>query len=115
MKAGLAGAFRGHPYPLRRGRKHHEDLPLPRRNLRAFYSPQSISRLIQVTAEKVKAWRERSLSDEYYAVFVDGTFLFTRRGKTARDSVYIALGIKPDGRREILGFCISCGRGKRSE
>jgi transposase-like protein len=35
----------------------------------AFYSPQSIPRLIQVTEEEVKAWRERPLSEEYYAVF----------------------------------------------
>ena len=34
-----------------------------------FYSPQSISRLIQVTEEEVKAWRERPLSEEYYTVF----------------------------------------------
>ena len=39
-----------------------------------FYSPQSISRLIEVTQEQVKAWRERPLSEEYYAVFLDGTF-----------------------------------------
>jgi putative transposase len=70
----------------------------------AFYSPQSISRLIEVTEEKVNAWRERSLSEEYYAVFLDGTFLSIRRGKTAKEPVYIALGIKPNGRREILGF-----------
>jgi len=70
----------------------------------AFYSPQSISRLTQVVEEEVKAWRERPLEEEYYAVFLDGTFLSIRRGKTAKESVYIALGIKPDGRREILGF-----------
>jgi len=52
----------------------------------------------------VKAWRERPLSEEYYAVFLDGTFFFIRRGKTAKEPVYITLGIKPDGRREILGF-----------
>jgi len=52
---------------------------------RAFYSPQSISRLIQVTAEEVKAWRERPLSEEYHAVFLDGTFLSIRRGKQLRN------------------------------
>ena len=60
--------------------------------------------MIEVTQEQVRAWRERSLSEEYYAVFLDGTFLSIRRGKTAKEPVYMALGIKPDGRRETLGF-----------
>jgi len=51
----------------------------------------------------VKAWRERPLAEEYYAVFLDGSLLSIRRGKTAKEPVYIALGIKPDGRREIPG------------
>jgi len=41
----------------------------------AFSSPQSISRLIEVATEEVKAWRERPLSEGYCAVFLDGTFL----------------------------------------
>mgnify|MGYP000107575360 CR=1 FL=1 len=80
----------------------------------AFYSPQSISRLVEVTQEQVKAWRERPLSEEYYAVFLDGTFLSIRRGKTAKEPVYIALGIKPDGRREILGFWLFGAEGESS-
>lgn len=78
----------------------------------AFYSPQSISRLIEVTQEKLEAWRERPLSEEYYAVFLDGTFLSVRRGKTAKEPVYMALGIKPDGRREILGFWLFGAEGE---
>ena len=78
----------------------------------AFYSPQSISRLLEVTQEQVKTWRERPLSEEYYAVFLDGTFLSIRRGKTAKEPVYVALGIKPDGRREILGFWLFGAEGE---
>ncbi|MEM4531395.1 MAG: IS256 family transposase [Thermofilaceae archaeon] len=78
----------------------------------AFYSPQSISRLTQVVEEEVQAWRERPLDEEYYAVFLDGTFLSIRRGKTAKELVYIALGIKPDGRREILGFWLFGAEGE---
>jgi len=78
----------------------------------AFYSPQSISRLIQVTEEEVKAWRERPLSEEYCAVFLDGTFLSIRRGKTAKEPVYMVLGIKPDGRRESLGFWLFGAEGE---
>ncbi|MEM3485466.1 MAG: transposase [Candidatus Methanomethyliaceae archaeon] len=53
----------------------------------AFYSPQSISRLTQVVEEEVQAWRERPLGEEYCAVFLDGTFLSVRRGKTAKEAL----------------------------
>ncbi|MDR5695266.1 MAG: IS256 family transposase [Armatimonadota bacterium] len=78
----------------------------------AFYSPQSISRLTQVVEGEVRAWRERPLDEEYYAVFLDGTFLLVRRGKSAREPVYIALGIQSDGRREILGFWLFGAEGE---
>ncbi len=81
----------------------------------AFYSPPSISRLSQVVEEEVRAWRERRLDEEYYAVFLDGTFLSIRRGQSAKEPVYIALGIKPDGRREILGFWLFGAEGESAK
>jgi putative transposase len=46
--------------------------------------------------------------------FLNGSFLSIRRGKTVKEPVYMALGIKPDARREALGFlALRCGRGKR--
>ena len=81
----------------------------------AFYSPQSISRLTQVVEEGVRAWRERPLNEEYHAVFLDGTFLSVRRGKSAKGSLYIALGIKRDGRREILGFWLFGAEGESAK
>jgi transposase-like protein len=44
--------------------------------------------------------------------FLDGTFLSIRRGKTAKKPVYMALGIKPDGRRENLGFWLFGAEGE---
>jgi transposase-like protein len=43
---------------------------------------------------------------------LDGTFLSIRRGKTAKEPVYMAPGIKPDGRREILGFWLFGAEGE---
>ncbi|MBC7109203.1 MAG: IS256 family transposase, partial [Methanomassiliicoccales archaeon] len=45
----------------------------------------------------------------------DGTFLSVRRGKTAKEPVYTALGIKPDGRREILGFWLFGAEGESAQ
>ena len=78
----------------------------------AFYSPQSISRLTQVVEEEVREWRNRPLAREYYAIYLDGTFLSVRRGKTAKEPVYLALGIRPDGHREILGFWLFGAEGE---
>jgi hypothetical protein len=45
-----------------------------------------------VVEEKVRAWRERPLSSEYYAIYLDGTFLSVRRGQAAKEPVYLTLG-----------------------
>ena len=81
----------------------------------AFYSPQSISRLTEVVEGEVRARRERPLCEECYAVFLDGTFLSVRRGQSAREPVYMALGIKPDGRWEILGFWLFGAEGESAK
>jgi putative transposase len=78
----------------------------------AFYSPQSISRLTQVVEEEVKEWKSRPLSQAYYAIYLDCTFLAVRRGKAAKEPVYVALGIRPDGRREVLGFWLFGAEGE---
>ncbi|QER42900.1 hypothetical protein F1847_00510 [Thermodesulfobacterium sp. TA1] len=42
----------------------------------SYYSSQSISRLIKVAEEEVKAWRGRPFSEKYFAIFLDGSYLF---------------------------------------
>jgi transposase-like protein len=81
----------------------------------AYYSPQSISRLIKVTEEEIKAWKERALSEEYFAVFLDGTLLSVRRNGVEKEPVYLALGIKFDGSREILGFWLFGSEGESAK
>ena len=81
----------------------------------SYYSPQSISRLIKVAEEEVKAWRERPLSEEYFAIILDGSFLSIRRSGVKKEPVYLALGIKPDGRREILGFWLFGAEGESAK
>jgi transposase-like protein len=59
---------------------------------------------MKVAEEEVKAWKERALSEEYFAISLDGTLLSIRRNGVEKEPVYLALGIRPDGSREILGF-----------
>ncbi|QJA05952.1 IS256 family transposase [Thermosulfurimonas marina] len=78
----------------------------------AYYSPASISRLTEVAEDQIESWRKRRLSEEYFALYLDATFLPVRRGTVAREPVYLALGIRRDGTREIVGFWTSGGEGE---
>ena len=61
---------------------------------------------------EVRAWRERPLDEEYHAVFLDGP---VGRGQSAKEPVYLALGIKPDGRWGILGFGLFGAEGESAK
>jgi len=77
----------------------------------AFYSPQSISWLSEVTQEQVKAWRERPLSAEYYAVFFGWDLRKNGQGTGVHCSWNQARWTKGDPRVLALGR----GRGKCPE
>lgn len=79
-----------------------------------FYSPQSISRLVKVAEDRLRAWKERKLNSEYYAIYLDAIFVSLRREKVSKEPIYIALGVLPDGKREILGFWIFGAEGESS-
>lgn len=49
-------------------------------------------------------WHKRPLNTNYPAVFLDALFVPIRRDHVEREAVYVALGLKDDGRREILGL-----------
>ena len=49
-----------------------------------YYSPASISRLTDVAEEEIESWRKRRLSEEYFALYLDATFLPVRRGSVTR-------------------------------
>jgi len=68
-------------------------------------SSQTASRLAAVGAEEVRRWKGRRLEEFYPVVFLDATFFPLRRGnKVEKEPIYIALGIRRDRRREILGW-----------
>ena len=108
----LHRTFRGHPGSLRHWVQHPGHLPVFGVGVRGVLLPQSISRLTQVVEEEVKEWRNRPLAREYYAIYLDGTFLSVRRGKSAKEPVYVTLGIRPDGSREVLGFWLFGAEGE---
>jgi transposase-like protein len=66
-------------------------------------SDTTISRITDKILPVVKEWQSRPLEDIYAVVFMDGIYFHVRSGGHI---VYIAIGIKLDGMREVLGMWI---------
>jgi len=70
-------------------------------------SDTTISRITDKILPIVREWQQRPLESVYAVVFMDGMFFHVRsEGQIAKKAVYIAIGIRPDGCREVLGMWI---------
>ncbi|URA09090.1 transposase [Thermospira aquatica] len=67
-------------------------------------SYDNISRISQVGIEEIQKWRSRPLMEEYAVVFLDAMVFPIKRDRVENESIYVAIGITPEGRREILGY-----------
>ena len=67
------------------------------------YSKQQVSYLSTSCREDVDQWLNRGLSSHYLAVYIDATFIATRRDKqVSKESYYTILEVLEDGNREVL-------------
>ena len=70
-------------------------------------SETTISNITEGIMESVKEWQQRTLEPVYFAVWMDGIVLKVRTdNKVINKCVYIVIGLKPDGLKEVLGFWI---------
>lgn len=77
-------------------------------------SPSLISAVTGAVLEEVKAWQNRPLDVCYALVFFDAIRVKIRdEGLVRNKAVYIALGILPDGTKEILGLWIEQTEGAK--
>ena len=69
------------------------------------YSKQQISYLMKDSREQVSIWLKRKLDSHYLVLYIDATFVHTRRDKSvSKEGYYTILGIKEDGSREVLSI-----------
>lgn len=69
------------------------------------YSKQQISYLMKDSREEVSVWLKRKLESHYLVLYIDATFVHTRRDKSvSKEGYYTILGIKEDGSREVLSI-----------
>ncbi len=77
-------------------------------------SPDLISRITDTVMEAVTEWQNRPLEVCYPLVFFDAIRVKLRdEGFVRNKAVYIALGIQPDGTKEILGIWIEQTEGAK--
>ncbi len=77
-------------------------------------SPDLISAVTNAVLEEVSEWQNRPLDACYALVFFDAIRVKIRdEGFVRNKAVYIALGIVPDGTKEILGFWIEQTEGAK--
>ena len=77
-------------------------------------SPDLISTVTDAIVEEVTAWQARPLDRVYAVVFFDALRVKIRDEGTVRSkAVYLALGVRTDGRRDILGLWIEQTEGAK--
>ncbi|MDT8371520.1 MAG: transposase [Gammaproteobacteria bacterium] len=67
-------------------------------------SRSSISRITQTYKEERQCFRSRQLNQYYPIIYLDATFINTRRGNVSKEAYYIALAVKSDMIREVIGI-----------
>lgn len=69
------------------------------------YSKQQISYLMKESREEISVWLNRVLDSHYLVLYIDATFVHTRRDKSvSKEGYYTILGVKEDGSREVLSI-----------
>jgi putative transposase len=68
-------------------------------------SASTISRLNQTLTQQFEAWRERSLSEHWRVLYLDGVHFSIRHGDKADSTIILtALGVDREGNKEVLAL-----------
>jgi transposase-like protein len=77
-------------------------------------SPDLISRVTNAVIEEVREWQNRPLEKSYAIVYLDAIRIRGREdGKSCMKSVYVALGVDFEGKKEVLGLWIAENEGAK--
>jgi transposase-like protein len=71
------------------------------------YTPQTVSNMTKVMVEQVDAFAKRTLSKRYVCVYIDATYIAVKRETVSKEAVYLAVGIREDGSKEVLTYAIA--------
>ncbi|MCM3290000.1 IS256 family transposase [Paenibacillus sp. MER 180] len=71
------------------------------------YTPQTVSNMTKAMAQQVEFFAKRALAKRYVCVYIDATYIAVRRETVSKEAVYIAVGIREDGSKEVLSYTIA--------
>ena len=75
-------------------------------------SPAVITAVTDAVLAEAAAWQQRPLEPVYIAVVLDGLRVKIRtEGLVQQQVIYLALGIRPSGEKEVLGFWLAAAEG----
>ena len=63
--------------------------------------------MTQAVSEIVETFNKRRLHNRYVCVYIDTTYIAVRRDTVSKEAVYIAVGIREDGSKEVLAYTIA--------
>lgn len=71
-------------------------------------STSTISRITDRITDDIQKWQNRTLEKMYFVVWMDGiSFKVREANKVINKTIYIAIGLRKDGRKEVLGLWLS--------
>ena len=71
-------------------------------------SPQTVSRVATTLDDAVRAFHRRRITSQFRALILDGIIIKRKTGAgTLTRPVLVALGIRPDGKKEVIDFCLA--------
>jgi len=77
-------------------------------------SPELISRVTDSVKELIEEWRKRTLEAFYPIVFLDALVINVKENsKVVKKAVYLALAVRLDGQKELLGLWIDQNEGSK--
>ncbi len=77
-------------------------------------SPQLVSDVTDAVCEEVKTWQSRALEPVYFVVYIDALVVKIRdKGVVTNKSVYLVVGLLPDGSKDVLGMWVAPTEGAK--
>ena len=77
-------------------------------------SPALISNVTEAVLEEVKAWQNRPLDRIFAIVYLDALYVKIRdNGHVQNRAIYVAIGVRMDGCKEVLGLWASNNEGAK--
>ena len=71
------------------------------------YSKTTITNITNNVVANIEKFKTRPIVNNYAVIYTDATYVCLRRDTTSKEAIHIAIGIRPNGNKEVLGYKIA--------